>query len=86
MELQRCYYLLLDACRSEIASPVCDAECGESKACGGYAGNEVSIECPGAGFIVGAVQHLSGGWVGLLGEVETGALLNVLEKDEVIVA
>ena len=77
--------LLFDASGVEVSALVGDAESAETVASGGDAGGEVLVEFPGGGFVCGAVEDLSGGWVGLLGEVETTGAFHVFEESEIFV-
>jgi len=77
--------LLPDAIGIEVTPLVGDAECGEAEAGGGDACGEVLVELASGGFVGGAVEYLSGDWVGLFGEVETACALHLFEEGEVVV-
>ena len=86
MKVERGDDLLLDASGVLVAALVRNTESGKAVAGGGDAGGEVLVELSGGGFVGGAVEDLSGGWVGLLGEVETASSLHLFEESEVFVA
>src|ERR1700722_13316826 len=86
MKVERGDDLLFDAIGVEVTAFVGEAEGGEAEAGSGDAGSEVLVELSGGGFVGGAVEDLSGGWVGLLGEVETASSLHLFEESEVFVA
>ena len=85
MKVERGDDLFFDAIGVEITALVGDAESTEAVAGGCDAGSEVLVEFSGGGLVGGAVEDLSGGWVGLLGEVETAGAFHFLEEGEVFV-
>ena len=86
VKLQGGEYLFFQAIGWEIASPVGDAQGGETEAGSGDAGDKVRIQFAGRVFVGGAVQDLAAGRVGLFGEEEAGAVLKVFEEGQIIVA
>jgi len=86
MKVERGDDLLLDPSGVLVAALVGDTESAEAIAGGGDAGGEVLVEFSGCVFVGGAVEDLSGGWVCLLGEVETACSFHLFEEGEVFVA
>src|ERR1700742_5081093 len=86
VKLERRQDLPDDAIPCEVISAISDAERGKTKAGCGNARNKAVIQFPCADFVGGAVKHLSGRRISLLGEIEAGAVLHILEKLDVEVA
>jgi hypothetical protein len=72
--------LLDDLCAWLIGSLVCNAEGGESEACGSNAGHSVGVERSGVVDPLCAIKNLAGARTDLLGKVETASPFEIVEE------
>jgi len=85
MKVERGDDLLPDPAGVEVSALVGDTKRCEAEAGGGNAGGEVLVELASGGFIGGAVEDLSGIWVGLFCEIKTASALHLFDEGEVVV-